>query len=139
MSMRIKQLADELGVSKTAIRKRLTPEFRANHVETDENGFLIITENGCEIIAETLKTTANKTPEPPKTEVSSSDNDVIAFLMKQCEEKDKQIEALTEALKNAQKLTNQAQHLQALSSPKRGFLNRFLKKGKNNDESGTTQ
>lgn len=120
----IKQLADELGVSKTAIRKRLTSEFRTNYVETTENGVLVITANGCAIIAETLQTSANPTPETPETEVSGSAQETIAFLMRQCEEKDRQIEALTKALSDAQKLTDQAQQLQAkqvmeLQAPKK--------------------
>ncbi|HAP4177433.1 TPA: hypothetical protein IUV08_003357 [Enterococcus faecalis] len=31
----IKELADEFNVSKQAVRKRLTEEFRANHVESE--------------------------------------------------------------------------------------------------------
>lgn len=34
MSKTIKELADEFGVSKTAIRKKLTEEFRSKWVET---------------------------------------------------------------------------------------------------------
>lgn len=60
MAMTIKQLADSLSVSKTAIRKRFNDEFRANHLKTTENGMLVIDDEGCKLIAETLETTASK-------------------------------------------------------------------------------
>ena len=60
MDMTIKQLADSLGVSKTAIRKRFTAEFRKKYVKTTENGTIIISENGCKLIAETMQTTAQE-------------------------------------------------------------------------------
>ena len=42
----IKELADEFNVSKQAVRKRLTEEFRANHVET-------VTSNGVKTLVVT--------------------------------------------------------------------------------------
>lgn len=42
----IKDLADEFNVSKQAVRKRLTEEFRANHVET-------VTSNGVKTLVVT--------------------------------------------------------------------------------------
>lgn len=67
MSMTVKQLANSLGVSKTAIRKRFNDEFRANHLQINESGILIIDDNGCKLIAETLQTTANQIPEMAQT------------------------------------------------------------------------
>ena len=49
MSKTIKELADEFGVSKTAIRNKLTEEFRSKWVQTSTaNGVktLVITEDG---------------------------------------------------------------------------------------------
>lgn len=49
MSKIIKELADEFGVSKTAIRNKLTEEFRSKWVQTyTANGVqtLVITEEG---------------------------------------------------------------------------------------------
>lgn len=67
MSMTVKQLADSLGVTKTAIRKRFTDEFRANHLQTLENGVLVIDDDGCKLIAETLQSPTNYIPESMKT------------------------------------------------------------------------
>ena len=58
MKKTIKELADEFSISKTAIRKRMTDEFRAEYTETI-NGVIYISETGCELIAETIL----KTPE----------------------------------------------------------------------------
>ncbi len=52
MRRTIKQLADELGVSKTAIRKYMTEDFRSNHVETNRNGVFTIDSAGCAHIAQ---------------------------------------------------------------------------------------
>lgn len=94
MDMTIKQLADSLGVSKTAIRKRFTAEFRKNYLKTTENGVIIISENGCKLIAETMQNTVNQLPQTEET--------TIDILIKQLSEKDKQIEALTSALTSSQ-------------------------------------
>ena len=107
----VKQLADELGVSKTAIRKRMDSEFRANYVQTTENNVLIISEIGCEIIAKTLKTSENQIPQT--TENTVSDNSMIMFLQEQLREKDKQIEALTKALENTTSSLKASQALHA--------------------------
>jgi CTP-dependent riboflavin kinase len=50
MPKTIKELADEFGVSKQAIRKKLDANFRANHVQTiTRNGVqtLVVTDSGC--------------------------------------------------------------------------------------------
>ena len=107
----VKQLADELGVSKTAIRKRMDSDFRANYVQTTENNVLIISEIGCEIIAKTLKTSENQIPQT--TENIVSDNSMILFLQEQLREKDKQIEALTKALENTTSSLKASQALHA--------------------------
>lgn len=68
--MTIKELADALGVSKTAIRKYMTEDFRCAHAETNRNGAITIDSDGCKLIAETMgkkweqsETTANQIPE----------------------------------------------------------------------------
>lgn len=99
MDMTIKQLANSLGVSKTAIRKRFTAEFRNNYLKTTENGVIIISENGCKLIAETIQTTTNQLPQTEET--------TIDVLIKQISEKDKQIEALTSALTTSQEQIKQ--------------------------------
>ena len=59
----IKELADEFNVSKLAVRKRLTEEFRANHVETvTSNGVktLVVTYTGYMLLKQHF-TTSNVT------------------------------------------------------------------------------
>lgn len=111
MSMTVKQLADSLGVTKTAIRKRFTEDFRANYLQTTANGVIIISDEGCKLIAETLQTTANQMPETAETVTENTENSLlettIAVLREQLAEKDKQIAALTSALATSQEQVKQ--------------------------------
>ena len=79
MSMTVKQLADSLGVTKTAIRKRFTEDFRANHLQTTANGVIIISDEGCKLIAETLQTTANQIPQTAETVTENTENHDCGF------------------------------------------------------------
>lgn len=76
MGKTIKQLADDLGVSKTAIRKRFSDEFKAEYVETSADGSLHVTDAGCKLIAESLR----KPPQSPQTsEVETAANQSLRF------------------------------------------------------------
>ena len=90
----IKQLADELGVSKTAIRKYMTPEFREAHTQTKDGNTIVIDEEGCKLLAETIKkppeTTGNQLPQTPENHGLQEE---IAFLRAQLEAKDRQLDA----------------------------------------------
>lgn len=121
MSQTIKQLADALGVSKTAIRKHLTPDFRAAHTTNDGANIIWIDDPGCALIAENFRkrpeTTANPEPETTGTPVSG---DVVALLQatiatlqQQLEVKDRQIAELTETIKTQAVSINAAQALHA--------------------------
>lgn len=121
MKKTIKELADEFSISKTAIRKRMTDEFRAEYTETI-NGVIYISETGCELIAETiLKTpetiqeTIPGTPETFAETMQTTDQkpqtqyddliqllkNTIASLENQLTIKDKQIEELNSRLSEA--------------------------------------
>lgn len=52
--MTIKELADELGVSKTAVRNYMNEEFRRKHTESNRNGSITIDSDGCKLIAESM-------------------------------------------------------------------------------------
>lgn len=91
MSKTIKQLAEELNVSKTAIRKRFNDEFRANYVQTTENGMILISENGCKLIAETIQTNAIQFPQPTENPVSSEEQPLLTVLQEQLTIKDEQL------------------------------------------------
>lgn len=70
----IKDLADEFNVSKQAVRKRLTEEFRANHVETiTSNGVktLVVTYNGYLLLKQHFSN-SNSTGNNEVTDTSNS-------------------------------------------------------------------
>ncbi len=121
----IKQLADALGVSKTAVRKYMTPDFRDEYTETNQNGVITITPDGCKLIAMHLgrtekltESTENKVPETEET----SENMVIPRVVwdalqaqlaakdEQLAAKDQQIANLTDALKSQAQSINAARH-----------------------------
>ena len=124
----IKQLADELGVSKTAVRKYMDEAFREQYTEITNGNIIHINDEGCKIIAESLRkpqeTIANKFVE---TTTNTSLREEIAFLRGQLEAKDRQLEAkdlqieklqeqnsqLTEAMQNTTDSLKAAQALHA--------------------------
>lgn len=95
----IKDIAEELGVSKSAISQKLTDEFRSKFTTKKKiNGrvTVVIDEKGAEFLRKHNK---------KKKEKNNDDSDVIEVLKQQLKEKDKQIEKL-------QILLNQSQQLQ---------------------------
>lgn len=66
MSKTIKQLADEFGVSKTAIRKRFTDEFKEKYVQSTSEGSLRVSDDGCKLIAESFRKRAETSLETKK-------------------------------------------------------------------------
>lgn len=111
MMKTIKELADELGVSKTAIRKHMDEDFRAAHTENLPGNVIGIDEDGCKLIAESLrkppKTTENQFAE---TTGNQSSQDEVAFLREQLRAKDRQIEAQQEQISQ---LTTALEHTTA--------------------------
>lgn len=131
----IKQIADELGVSKTAIRNLMGEDFRAKYVQTDRKGVLTISPDGCKLISESFRkvpqTTANQFPESTANQVSG---DMTALLQttiqalreqlevkdKQLAEKDRQIADLTATVRA------QADSLQAAQALHAGTMQQML-------------
>ncbi len=119
----IKQLADELDLSKTAIRKKFTDEIKLKHLRTVGN-IIVIDEIGCDLIksgfASTViaevtepKTTENQLKTVQKQAESSKEQSIessqkllktlqttVDILQKQLEIKDKQIETLSATIDN---------------------------------------
>lgn len=115
-SYTIKEIADELGVSKSAISQKLTDEFRSKFTDKKEiNGrvTVVIDEEG----AEWLRTHNKK----KKKGNNDKNDDVIQVLKKQLEKKDEQIEKL-------QILLNQSQQLQLKQNEKIELLETKQKK-----------
>ena len=112
----IKELADEFNVSKQAVRKRLTEEFRANHVETiTSNGVktLVVTYTGYMLLKQHF-TTSNATGNDKVTDTSNpttGDLSVVKILEQQLFVKDKQIETLSNLLDQQQRLALQDKKL----------------------------
>lgn len=112
----IKELADEFNVSKQAVRKRLTEEFRANHVETvTSNGVktLVVTYTGYMLLKQHF-TTSNATGNDRETDTSNpttGDLSVVKILEQQLFVKDKQLENKDSQILQMQNLLDQQQRL----------------------------
>ena len=112
----IKELADEFNVSKQAVRKRLTEEFRANHVETvTSNGVktLVVTYTGYMLLKKHF-TTSNATGNDKVTDTSNpttGDLSVVKILEQQLFVKDKQLENKDSQISQMQNLLDQQQRL----------------------------
>lgn len=142
----IKQLADALGVSKTAIRKYMTDEFRNKHTETTENGTIKITPDGCKLIAETIgnnrKLIAETTENAVSTDVLTIPREVWEALQSQIttqtetiEAQRKQINDYSERLREANAaLTQTADALQAAQALHAGTLQKQLESANTEDE-----
>ncbi|PRT68802.1 DUF536 domain-containing protein [Streptococcus anginosus] len=105
MSKTIKEIADELCVSKTAIRNKMTDDFRSKWVQTSiTNGVqtLVITEEGVNILKSMFRSgnhTANLGANKPQTEAVSN-----AFYEQQILKQLEQIEILQKLLDQQQQL-----------------------------------
>ena len=112
----IKELADEFNVSKQAVRKRLTEEFRANQVETvTSNGVktLVVTYTGYMLLKQHF-TTSNVTGNDKVTDTSNpttGDLSVVKILEQQLFVKDKQLENKDSQISQMQNLLDQQQRL----------------------------
>jgi len=131
----IKQIADEIGVSKTAVRKKITGEVKTKFAET-VSGVIYISEQGEALIKSAFnknqpqtkfaEVSGNQTANQPETfpEVSGTVSALISMLQteleiknkeletknKQLEVKDKQIEELTATIRIQAESINAAHH-----------------------------
>lgn len=123
MSKTIKQIADEIGVSKTAVRNQIEAlglrsslRKNGNQFAIDENEETLILQA---FLGKSQTKNANKSQTKPKT-TNSEVSDLVSVLHStidtlqgQLAIKDKQIEDLSEALKSAQQTAAAAQALHA--------------------------
>ena len=89
----VKQLADELGVSKQAIRKRVN-QLPTTYLSTGDNRVTLINPNGAQIIRDQVTTKLSPVAD---NQVATSDT-LVVTLQEQIKAKDKQIEALQKSL-----------------------------------------
>lgn len=116
MKETVKQLSQELGISKPAVTQRMNAikGFRSNYTHKIGN-HLEISEKGVELLTNyrtedhRFKTVSGK--KNTKNKRSRKQNDTI-YLIKQIEVKDKQIDNLQRSLDKQQTLLDQQQQLQ---------------------------
>lgn len=114
----IKQLADELGVSKTAIRNYMTADFRAKYTAKDRKGVITITEEGCKLLSENFgnqeKPAQTNENHFPETELLTIPKSVWELMESQIREKDEQLRIKDEQIVNlTTALKEQAQSINA--------------------------
>lgn len=157
MGKTIKQLADALGVSKTAIRNYMDDDFRAKYTAKDDKGVITITPDGCKLLSENIgKQPENTGKNNPETELLTIPRSVWQLMEDQIREKDEQLRVkdqqiadLTAAVKSQAQSINADRHnelagtlQQQLTQPaskknpplkqqkKPGFFALFRRKGK---------
>ena len=138
MPKTIKELADEFGVSKQAIRKKLDANFRANYVQTvTRNGVqtLVVTNSGYLLLKQHFSGGNNhKTREETFTSNTGNRNiGTIEMLNQQLAIKDSQIKEKDEQLKSMQKLLDQSQQLQLMAEKKIEKFKMITSEKKNHD------
>lgn len=106
MDKTIKQLADEFGLSKQAIRKRVN-QLPTSCYYVGTNRTIYITEEGAKLLASKVSTNYQQVD----TNVDTKVDTLIETLTAQLKVKDEQIERLQQSL-------NQAQQLQAIAEQK---------------------
>ena len=123
MPKTIKDLSEEIGVSKQAINRLLTSDFRRQPVTTKTDnwvGALLVDKSGEALIKKHFSTDNDR----QKTDKDDRQQ-VVGLLERQLEdqqrelaEKNKQIEAKDTQISNLQNLLNQSQQLQLISEKK---------------------
>lgn len=114
----IKQIADEMGVSKTAVRKKIENLELSDKLQTNGNQFAIDERQERLIKSAFSKKkpkTENANEVSEKSETLRLLSSMVSTLTEQLQEKDKQIERLQTELENAQKSVDQAQQLHAMT------------------------
>ncbi|MFT8557951.1 MAG: DUF536 domain-containing protein [Liquorilactobacillus hordei] len=139
MPKTIRELADEFGVSKQAIRKKLDANFRANYVQTmTRNGVqTLVVRNSGYLLLKQHFIGGNKQKTRGETFTSNTGNrniDTIELLNQQLAIKDSQIEEKDEQLKSMQKLLDQSQQLQLMAESKIEKLQQLESISKDNPE-----
>jgi ERCC4-related helicase len=118
MGKTIKQLADALGVSKTAIRNYMDDDFRVKFTAKDDKGVITITPDGCKLISENIgKQAENTAKNNPETELLTIPRSVWQLMEEQIREKDEQLRVkdqqiadLTAAVKSQAQSINADRH-----------------------------
>lgn len=122
MSKTIKQIADEIGVSKTAVRKKIENLSLRSSLQKNGNQFVIDEEQEKLIKSAFMENeTETKTETGSRTETETVST-LVSMLQRELDIKNKQIEELNERLAESQKLLDQQQQLTALQEQKLQLL-----------------
>lgn len=130
MGKTIKELADLLGVSKTAIRGYMTEEIRAKYTAKDSKGVITIDSAGCKLIAGLMERSDKLAEETENQFAESGENSgnvtiprsVLEALEEQLRQKDKQIADLTETIKVQAQSINADRHNELAGTLQRQLL-----------------
>jgi len=134
MPKTIRELADEFGVSKQAIRKKLDTNFRANYVQTvTRNGVqtLVVINSGYLLLKQHFIGGNYQKPERVTftSKTGNRHQNTIELLNQQLAIKDSQIKEKDAQLKSMHKLLDQSQQLQLMAEKKiEAFKSTTLKK-----------
>ncbi|TBX29815.1 DUF536 domain-containing protein [Enterococcus durans] len=119
----IKELADELGVSKQTIRNKIDKDFREKFVQTIKikgNNTLVINNAGYSLLkktlqndtAQTAKTLQSDTAQTAKTlQSDTAQTKLICFLEEQLDKKEQQLSVKDKQLENKDTQISQMQNL----------------------------
>jgi uncharacterized Zn finger protein len=118
MSKTIKQLAEEIGVSKTAIRKKMTDEVKTKFSETIGNTVYISKEGESIIKSSFLK----KKEKLVSGKDSETVTELVSILKHELASKNKQLEVKDIQIIELQNLLNQQQQLQLMEQKKINLL-----------------
>lgn len=117
MSKTIKQLAEEISISKTAVRKKITEEVEVKFSETIGNT-VYISKEGETIIKASFSKRKEKLVSDKDSETVS---ELVCMLKNELSSKNKQLEVKDTQITELQNLLNQQQQLQ-LMEQKKGLL-----------------
>ena len=142
----IKQLADELKVSKTAVRNYMDDSFRESYTEKDSKGVITINDDGCKIIAESIAKFSQSDTNHFAESSGNSENitipkSVFAMMERQIEHLQQELDAerehsrklandISNLADQSQKLHFTEQKVQLLEAPKKKFNLKFWEKGR---------
>lgn len=118
MSKTIKQLAEEIGVSKTAIRKKMTDEVKTKFSETIGNT-VYISKEGEKIINASFSKRKEKLVSDKNSETVT---ELLSMLKNELSSKNKQLEVKDTQITELQNLLNQQQQLQLMEQKKMHLL-----------------
>lgn len=118
MSKTIKQLAEEIGVSKTAIRKKMTDEVKTKFSETIGNT-VYISKDGENIIKSSFYKKKEKLVSDKNSETVT---ELVSILKHELASKNKQLDIKDIQITELQNLLNQQQQLQLMEQQKMHLL-----------------